>query len=182
MVLNGVYLVDDGDEPGFRKVVEVLAAELARQGIAVELTGSVAAVQLRQGLDRGGAMTKPSRSAEAERRRAIAAAKREQAIERSRRRHEQAAKERADRSSAGDDGARPMRRAGGPTSPASGASARSRWSTSSTACSTGAWSIHGDITLAVADVDLVYVGLRALIASVGCGRAAPRIGATGEDR
>jgi hypothetical protein len=26
--------------------------------------------------------------------------------------------------------------------------------------------IHGDITLAVADVDLVYVGLRALIASV----------------
>jgi gas vesicle structural protein len=26
--------------------------------------------------------------------------------------------------------------------------------------------VHGDITLAVADVDLVYVGLRALIASV----------------
>jgi len=26
--------------------------------------------------------------------------------------------------------------------------------------------IHGDITLAVADVDLVYVGLRALVASV----------------
>ena len=26
--------------------------------------------------------------------------------------------------------------------------------------------IHGDITLAVADVDLVYVGLRAMIASV----------------
>jgi hypothetical protein len=26
--------------------------------------------------------------------------------------------------------------------------------------------IHGDITLAVADVDLVYVGLRALIGSV----------------
>ena len=39
MVLNGVYLVDDGHEPGFRKVVEVLAAELARQGISVELTG-----------------------------------------------------------------------------------------------------------------------------------------------
>jgi hypothetical protein len=27
--------------------------------------------------------------------------------------------------------------------------------------------IHGEITLAVADVDLVYVGLRALISSVG---------------
>ena len=26
--------------------------------------------------------------------------------------------------------------------------------------------IHGDITLAVADVDLLYVGLRALVASV----------------
>lgn len=26
--------------------------------------------------------------------------------------------------------------------------------------------IHGDITLAVADVDLIYVGLRALVASV----------------
>jgi hypothetical protein len=31
--------------------------------------------------------------------------------------------------------------------------------------------ITGDITLAVADVDLVYVGLRALIASVGTAEA-----------
>jgi hypothetical protein len=34
--------------------------------------------------------------------------------------------------------------------------------------------LAGDITLAVADVDLVYVGLRALISSVG---AAERVGA-----
>jgi hypothetical protein len=39
MVLNGVYLVDDRDEHGFRKVVDVLAAELAPQGISLELTG-----------------------------------------------------------------------------------------------------------------------------------------------
>jgi hypothetical protein len=39
MVLNGVYLVDDRDEDGFRKVVDVLAAELGAQGLSVELTG-----------------------------------------------------------------------------------------------------------------------------------------------
>ena len=31
--------------------------------------------------------------------------------------------------------------------------------------------IYGDITLAAADVDLVYVGLRALVASVATARA-----------
>lgn len=39
--------------------------------------------------------------------------------------------------------------------------------------------ISGDITLAVADVDLVYVGLRALIASVASAQeqgALPRMG------
>jgi hypothetical protein len=35
--------------------------------------------------------------------------------------------------------------------------------------------LAGDITLAIADVDLVYVGLRALISSVG---AAERAGVT----
>ena len=32
--------------------------------------------------------------------------------------------------------------------------------------------LHGDITLSVADVDLVYVGLRVLIASVEAARRA----------
>ena len=37
--------------------------------------------------------------------------------------------------------------------------------------------LHGDITLAVADVDLVYVGLRVLLASAGTlERLAPEVG------
>jgi hypothetical protein len=40
--------------------------------------------------------------------------------------------------------------------------------------------IHGDITLAVADVDLVYVGLRALVASVET--VQPRLGSALPER
>jgi hypothetical protein len=40
--------------------------------------------------------------------------------------------------------------------------------------------IHGDITLAVADVDLVYVGLRALVSSVET--AQPRLGSALPER
>ena len=119
-------------------------------------------------------MTKPIRSAEAERRRDVAAAEREQAIERSRRRHEQAAKERADQIERGKR-RRETHREGRRTN-----LARVRRQREVSLVDLvdrllgGGVVIHGDITLAVADVDLVYVGLRALIASVDS--VEPRLG------
>jgi hypothetical protein len=119
-------------------------------------------------------MTKPARSAEAERRRAIAAANREQAIERSRRRHEQASKERAEQIERG----RRQREAHAERRRANLARVRRQREVSLVdlvdRLLDGGVVVHGDITLAVADVDLVYVGLRALIASVET--VQPRLG------
>jgi hypothetical protein len=111
-------------------------------------------------------MTKPPGSAEAERRRAIAAARRDQAIEQARRRHEQAAIERAERIEHG----RQQREAHRDRRRANLARVRRQREVSLVdlvdRLLDGGVVVHGDITLAVADVDLVYVGLRALIASV----------------
>jgi hypothetical protein len=39
MILNGVYLVDDGDAEEFRRTVDELAEEYRDRGASVELTG-----------------------------------------------------------------------------------------------------------------------------------------------
>jgi hypothetical protein len=125
-------------------------------------------------------MTKPTRSADAERRRAIAAAKRDQAIEQSRRSHEQAANARAEQIERG----RQRREAHRDRRRANLARVRRQREVSLVdlvdRLLDGGVVVHGDITLAVADVDLVYVGLRALIASVEA--VEPRLGSALPER
>lgn len=104
--------------------------------------------------------------AESERKRAAAAERRKRSIERSRARHREAAIAR-DREL---ELARQRREANQRQRRANLARARSDREVSLVdlvdRLLAGGVVIHGDITLAVADVDLVYVGLRALIASV----------------
>ena len=125
-------------------------------------------------------MMKPTGSAEAERRRAIAAARREQAIEQSRRRNEEAATARAERIERG----RRQREAHAEGRRANLARVRRQREVSLVdlvdRLLDGGVVVHGDITLAVADVDLVYVGLRALIASVEA--VEPRLGSALPER
>ena len=115
----------------------------------------MAPLQLRQKLDRGGTVNQERRTrsgrpgeAASARRREKAAARREHSIARSRQRRE---------------AARVRQRAG---------MERAREAHSVTLLDLidrlldGGVVIHGDITLAGADVDLLYVGLRAMVASV----------------
>ena len=115
---------------------------------------TVAPVQLRQGFDRGGPVTAPRgprRDAQREaaaRRREAAARRRERTLESSRARRE-AGRQRRETNRE-----------------------RARMAREVSLVDLvdrlldGGVVIHGDITLAVADVDLLYVGLRALVASV----------------
>ena len=111
-------------------------------------------------------MTKPPGSDRARRQRAIAAKKRDAQIEAARRRREQTAEQR--RAMVTRD--RERRDAQHERRSANLARARREREVSLLdlvdRLLEGGVVIHGDITLAVADVDLVYVGLRALIASV----------------
>jgi hypothetical protein len=111
-------------------------------------------------------MNEVPRRAESERRRQIAAAKRDKALERSRAQQEAAAARRTR-----DREAWQARREESRKRQHAGVTRALRERDVSLLdlidrLLDGGVVIHGDITLAVADVDLLYVGLRAMVASV----------------